>query len=115
MTWTYSRPCMNSPASYCVPCARAATPRPDRHVRDRRHAAGHIRVLLEVPVRHIQLPLCHYREPVDRILDRDGRVVIEMTEPATDVGHTAPLPERPVEHLGALVRIGRQNAPNFSA
>jgi hypothetical protein len=39
--------------------------------------------------------------------------MVEMTEPAADVGRTAHLPEQPVERLGALVQIGRQERAEF--
>lgn len=98
-----------------VLCAlrQAAIPGPNRHIGDRVLIASHILVFREVPIQHVQLALRFHREPVDRILNLDRRVMIEMTEPTADVGRTTHLPEQPVQRFGALVGIGWQECAKF--
>src|SRR6185295_11831674 len=95
------------------PLRQAAIPGPNRHIGDRILIACHVLVVLEVTIEHIQQALGLHREAVDRILNFDRRVMIEMTKATTDVRRTSHLPEQPVQRFGALVEIGWEERAKF--
>mmetsp|Transcript_23318 Transcript_23318/g.68070 ORF Transcript_23318/g.68070 Transcript_23318/m.68070 type:complete len:217 (-) Transcript_23318:424-1074(-) len=76
-------------------------PRPDHDVRQGVLVSAEVRpAVLELIVQDIELALSLEGESVDRILDLHRRIVVEVAEPAAQVGPGPHLPHDPRDHLG---------------
>ncbi len=85
-----------------------AVPGIDGDVGDRVLVADDVFFVGQMLVEHVQLPLGFHRIAVDRILDLERRIGVEMTEAAADERRRAHLPHQPVHRLGAFGDICRQ-------
>ena len=79
---------------------QAAVPRPHRDIGDRVFPAGEVFVVGQAAVEHVELALHLHREAVDRVLDLDRRVGVEVAESAAEVRRAAHLPEQPGQTFG---------------
>ena len=92
---------------------QAAIPGPVRHIGDGVVVATEEAPLGEVAIQHIQLTLHFHGETVDRVLEFLRRIGIKMAKTATQVRHTAHLPEQPGKTFRARAGVFRQELAEF--
>ncbi len=88
-------------------------PGPDCDVGDGIIVAAEIARLGKTAVENVELALGFHRKPVDRVFDLGGRVGIEVSEPATEIGSGSHLPEQPIEAFGAGGTARGQKSAEF--
>mmetsp|Transcript_9583 Transcript_9583/g.28614 ORF Transcript_9583/g.28614 Transcript_9583/m.28614 type:complete len:334 (-) Transcript_9583:157-1158(-) len=91
-----------------VPLVEAPHPGENRHVGNRVLVAAHVLPALQVLFEDVDDPLGLHGEPVDRVFDLEGSVLVKVSESAAEIRTGAHLPHEPVHALGALATVGRQ-------